>query len=164
MADRSFKICSDWSSSHNVIKSNPIKNAYPPLLINKFIKKQPFKMLQRTLKRKFNIKVISNSFKIKNYFFYKDQIPVDLKSFLVYKFTCSCSSGYISEPCRHFKSRIEEHIKRITSLIFWNNYTSLEHALTRIILFSKIIDNANFKFDLKIIEGWRKLKTLRKTI
>ena len=113
-----LKFVAILSSSHNVIKSNPIKNAYPPLLINKFIKKQPFKMLQRTLKRKFNIKVISNSFKIKNYFLYKDQIPVDLKYFLVYKFTCSCSSGYISEPCRHFKSRIEEHIKRITSLIF----------------------------------------------
>ena len=37
----------------------------------------------------------------------------DLKSFLVYKFTCaSCSSSYIGETCRHFKTRIEEHIKK----------------------------------------------------
>ena len=36
----------------------------------------------------------------------------DLKSFLVYKFTCgSCSSSYIGETCRHFKTRIEEHQK-----------------------------------------------------
>ena len=42
-----------------------------------------------------------------------DPIPNDLKSFLVYKFTCaSCSSRYIGETCRHFKTRIEEHIKK----------------------------------------------------
>ena len=39
---RSFKICNDWISFHNdieSIKSNLIKNAYPPFLINKVIKK-----------------------------------------------------------------------------------------------------------------------------
>ena len=38
----SFKICSNWNSFHNDIeniKSNLIKNAYRPFLINKFIKK-----------------------------------------------------------------------------------------------------------------------------
>ena len=53
-----------------------------------------------------------NSFKIKNYFSYKKPIPNDLKSFLVYKFTCtSCSSRYIGETCRRFKIKIEEHQK-----------------------------------------------------
>ena len=47
------------------------------------------------------------------------------------------------------------------SLIFLNIYTSLQHALTRIIFFfSKVIDKANSKFDLKIKEAlhikWRK--------
>ena len=50
--------------------------------------------------------------------------------------------------------------KRITSLIFLNIYTLLQHALTRIILCFKIIDKANSKFDLKIKEAlhinWRK--------
>ena len=42
-----------------------------------------------------------------------DPIPNDLKSFLVYKLTCaSCSSRYIGETCRHFETRIEEHIKK----------------------------------------------------
>ena len=59
------------------------------------------------------MKVVFNSFKIKNHFSYKDSIPNDLKSFLVYKFTCaSCSSNCIGETCRHFKTRIEEHIKK----------------------------------------------------
>ena len=50
---------------------------------------------------------------VPDYFSYKDPIPDDLKSFLVYKFSCvSCSSIYIGETRRHFKTRIEEHIKK----------------------------------------------------
>ena len=57
-------------------------------------------------KENFNIKLVFNSFKI-NYFSYQDPIPNDLKSFLVYKFTCaSCSSSYICKTC-HFKTKIE---------------------------------------------------------
>ena len=42
LIDRSFKICNNWTSFHNDIeniKSNLIKNAYPPSLIDKIIKK-----------------------------------------------------------------------------------------------------------------------------
>ena len=60
-----------------------------------------------------NMVVVFNSFKIKNYFSFKDPIPDYLKSFLKYKFTCaSCSSSYIGKTCRYFKTRIEEHIKK----------------------------------------------------
>ena len=41
LTDRLFKICSNWNSFHNDIeniKSNFIKNAYPPFSINKVIK------------------------------------------------------------------------------------------------------------------------------
>ena len=42
------------------------------------------------------IRLVFNSFKIKDYFSYKDPVPNDLESFLAYKFTCaSRSSGYI---------------------------------------------------------------------
>ena len=59
------------------------------------------------------MKLVLNSSKIKNHFSYKDPIRNDLKSFLVYKFTCaSCSSSYIDETCLHFKTRIEEHTKK----------------------------------------------------
>ena len=59
------------------------------------------------------MKLVFSSFKIKNYFSYKDPIPDDLKSFLVYKFTCAgCSSKHIGETYwGHFKTRIEDHIK-----------------------------------------------------
>ena len=42
MSDTSFKICNNWNSFHNDIEniiSNLIKNAYPPFLIDKVIKK-----------------------------------------------------------------------------------------------------------------------------
>ena len=154
MIDRSFKICNNWKSFHNDIeniKSNHIKNAYPPFLIDKVIKKYldykfcsnqnqlketpdvnyfklPYignllhhikkkkklsKLCKEFCKENFNIKLVFNSFKNKNYFSYKDPIPDDVKSFLVYKFTCaSCSSSCIGETCCHFKTRIEEHIKK----------------------------------------------------
>ena len=50
---------------------------------------------------------------IKNYFSYKDPIPDDLKSFLVYKFTCaSYSSSYIGETCCRFKTKFQEYVKK----------------------------------------------------
>ena len=150
--DRSFKICNIWNSFLNDaenIKSNLIKNAYLPFLINRVIKKYldyKFSCYQNQLKDKsdahyyklpyignllhhikiklskickgfcketFNIKLIFNSFEIKNYFSYKDPIPNDLKSSLVYIYTCaSCSSSYIGKTYRHFKARIDEHIKK----------------------------------------------------
>ena len=67
-----------------------------------------------------------------------------MKYFLVYKFTCaSCSSNYISDTCRHFKTRIEEHIKKDNKSLHstatcFDSYNSLCF---------KIIDKANTKFD-----------------
>ena len=194
MIDRSFKICNNWNSFDNDIENiipNLIKNAYPPFLIDKVIKKYhnykfssnknqlkdksdfhyfklPYignlshhikiklsKLCKEFCKENFNIKLVFSSFKIKNYFSYKDPIPNELKSFLVYKFTCaSCSSRYIGETCRHFKTRIEEHIKKDKkSRIF-------KHLLSTATCFDsynslcfKMIDNVNSKFDFRIKEA-----------
>ena len=58
------------------------------------------------------------------------------------------------------KQRLRSISKRITSLIFLNIYTPLQHVLAHNSLFFKIIDKANSKFDLKIKEAlhinWRK--------
>ena len=144
------------------------KSTYTGLLLNfKSFTSFSFKVslitcLIEFCKENFNIKLVFNSFKIKNYFAYKDAIPNDLKSFLVYKFTCaSCSSSYIGETSRHFKTRIEEHIKKDnkshiskhlhSSKTCFESYNSLGF---------KIIDKANSKFDLKTKEAlhinWRK--------
>ena len=75
-------------------------------------------------KESFNIKLVCTSFKIQNHFSYKDLIPDSLKYLLVYKFTCaSCSSSYIGETCRHFKTRIKEHIKKDNKFHIFNIYT-----------------------------------------
>ena len=70
------------------------------------IKNKLSELSKEFCKEYFNIKLVFNSLKIKNYFAYKDPIPNNLKSFLVYKLTCaSCSSSYIGETCPHFKRK-----------------------------------------------------------
>ena len=85
-----------------------------------------------------------------------------MKSFLIYKCTCaSCSSSYIGETCRHFKTRIEEHIKKHNkSHIFKHLHSSATCFDSYNSLSFLIIDKAKSKFDLKIKEAlhnnWRK--------
>ena len=106
--------------------------------------------------------LVFNSFKIKNYFSYKDPIPNDLKLFLAYKFTCaSSSSSYIGETCCRFKTRIEEHIKKDTKFHIFKHLHSTATCFDSYDSFCfKIIDKTNSKFDLKIKEAlhikWRK--------
>ena len=164
LIDRSFKIFNNWNSFHNdieTIKSNLIKNAYLPFLINKVIKKyldykfssnqiqlkdksdihcihlsyignlshhiknKLSKLCKEFCKENFNIKLVFSWFKSQNYFSYKDPISNDVKSFIIYKFTCaSCSSDYIGETCCHFKTMIERCI-----------YILPQYALIHIIIF-----------------------------
>ena len=120
------------------------------------------KLCKEFCEENFDIELVFNSFKIKNYFSYKDQIPNDLKSFLVYKFTCaSCSSSYSDEICRHFKTRIVEHIKSDNkSHIFKHLHSTTTCCDSYNSLCFKIVDKANSKADLKIKEtlhvNWRK--------
>ena len=106
--------------------------------------------------------LVFRSFKIKNYFSYKDPIPDDSKSFIVHKFTCaSCSSSYISETCHHFKTRFVWHIKKDSkSHIFKHLHSTATCFDSYTSLCFKIIDKVNCKFDLKIKEAldinWRK--------
>ena len=102
-----------------------------------------------------NIKLVFSSFKIKNYFSYKDPIADNSKSLLVYKFTCaSSSSSYIGETCLHFKTRIEEHIKKDSkSHIFKHLHSTRTCFDSYNSLSFKIIDRANSKFDLKFKEA-----------
>ena len=85
-----------------------------------------------------------------------------MKSFLLYKFTCaSCSSSYIDEICRRFKTRIEEHVKKDNSSHIFNHvHSTATYFDSYNSLCFKIIDKDNSKFDLKIKEAlpinWRK--------
>ena len=58
-----------------------------------------------------DIKIVFSSFKIKNFFSFKDPIPDALKSLVVYQFTCAgCNSCYFGETSRHFATRVKEHL------------------------------------------------------
>ena len=181
LIDRLFKICNNWNSFHNdieKIKSNLIKNAYPPFLIDKVIKKYldykfsgnqnqlkdksdvhyfqlPYisnlshhiknklsKFCKEFCKESFHIKLVFNSFKIKNYFSYKNPILNDLESFILYKF---------GETCRHFKTKIEKHIKKDNkSDIFKHLHPTATCFDSYNSLCFKIFDKANSKLDLKL--------------
>ena len=58
------------------------------------IKNKLSRLCKEFSKENFNIKLVFNSLKIKNYFSDKNWTPNDLKSFIVYKSTCvRCSSS-----------------------------------------------------------------------
>ena len=104
-----------FSSNENQLKDESKFHYFKLLYIGNLshhIKNKLSKLCKEICEENFKIKLVFSSFKVKNYFSYKDSIPNDVKSFVVYKFTCaSCSSSYIGETS-HFKNRIEEHIKK----------------------------------------------------
>ena len=108
-----------------------------------------WKLCKEFYKESFNIKLVFNSFKVKNYVSYKAPIPNDLKSLVVYKFTCgSCRSSYIGETCCHFKTQIEEIIKKGNkSHIFKHLHSAATCFDSDNSVCFKIIDKANFKFN-----------------
>ena len=115
------------------------------------IKNKISKLFKELRKEIFNIKLVFNSLTIKNCFSFKDPIPDDLKSSLVYKFPCgSCCSSYIGETCHHFQTRIEEYVKNETkSHIFKHLHSKRRCFDSYNPLFLKIIDKTNSKFNLK---------------
>ena len=124
------------------------------------IKSKISKLYKKFCTENFNINLVFNSFKIN--LSHKDPIPDDLKPFLVYKFAYGgCSSRYIGELCRHFKTRIEEHIRKDNkSYIFKHLHSTATCFDSYNSRYFKIIDKSNYKFDLKIKEAlninWRK--------
>ena len=109
----SFQVSITKISHFKHITNQPIQDFSKNLRALDHIKNNLLKLCKELCRENFNILLVFNSFKLKKYFSYKIPISNDLKSFLVYKLTCaSCSSSYIGEFCRHFKTRIEQQIKK----------------------------------------------------
>ena len=71
--------------------------------------------LCKTFCKNTNVKIVFSPFKLQDLFPSKDCLPVALKSFVVYKFTCAgCQSCYIGETKRHLPTRIKEHLQTDT--------------------------------------------------
>ena len=103
-----------------------------------------------------------NSFKIKSFFQYKDQLTVDLCSNIIYRYTCgTCNSSYIGSTIKQSKIRFCQHIgishrtnKPISSL----SHSSIrahchENSHPLKIDEFKIIDTTNKQIDLRILES-----------
>ena len=100
------------------------------------IKNKLSKLSKEFCKENFNIKLVFSSFKIKNYFSYKDPLSNDLKYFLVkYLLVLAAVLAILPKLVVVLKLGLRRISKRITSLIFLNNYTPPQHALTHIIFF-----------------------------
>ena len=102
-----------------------------------------------------DLEIVFTSFKINNYFSTKDKTPYFLKSFLVCNFVCvRCNSCYIGETCHHFKTRINEHVKKDKKS---NIYKYLHNNKEFFSSFNSdcfsILDYAPTHFQIKIKEG-----------
>ena len=87
------------------------------------------KLCKKFCKENFNVKLVFNSFNIKNYFSYKDPIPNNLESLL------AVVLAILVKLVINLKLALRSILKRITSPIVLNIYTPQQHALTHIILF-----------------------------
>ena len=103
----------------------------------------------------FDIGLVFGSFRVEDYFAYKDPIPGGLKSFLVYEFACAgCSSDCIGETCRRFEAKIEEHIRRDNKSHVFRHLHSSETCFGSCdSLCFKMVDRTNSGFDLGIEEA-----------
>ena len=102
-----------------------------------------------------NVEIVFNSLKISNSFSLKDGTPYFLKSFLVYTFICArCKFCYIGKTCHHFINRIDEHIKKTKSPMFFIIYTAKMNVFLSFDLncFS-IWDLATTKYQTRLKDG-----------
>lgn len=92
------------------------KDIYCKIPFISAIHNKDFEVGMKSLVSKFypqvNLRLIfCNNNTIANMFPYKDLIPQDVKSNIVYKYSCGmCDSTYIGETTRHYKTRIAEHM------------------------------------------------------
>ena len=93
------------------------------------------------------------SFKIGAYFSSTDQLPLTLRSNVVYKSKCAnCNVSYIGETSHHIKSHIEEHTQKdkMSQVYLHENeacFISYNNEC-----FS-ILDSAKTEFQLPLKEG-----------
>ena len=122
--------------------------------------------LRKSLKGLLNsckLQIVFKSYrKLSSVFRFKDRLPFDLVSGVVYKYTCGrCNSTYYGETDRHLKDRSGEHI-RLLPLIFKKTKPSKESTIhdhplnyNNIPSFEEftILTNGNNKFVLEIKES-----------
>ena len=102
-----------------------------------------------------DIKLVFTTFKLRNLFSVKDFVPRELRSRVVYKFTCACCNAcYIGETGRHFSTRIREHLSPDKSSHIFKHLLSSERCRQSCSTDCfEILDSAPTKFQLKLKEA-----------
>ena len=113
------------------------------------------KKLVSTFCTDLDIKLVFTPFKIRRLFGVKDSIPTDLRSRVIYKFSCAgCSACYVGETNRHLATRIREHLSSDKHSHIFKHLKNSENCRS---LCSedcfKILDSASSSFQLKIKEA-----------
>ena len=76
-----------------------------------------------------DIKLVFTTFKLRNLFSVKDSVPRELRSRVIYKFTCACCNAcYIGETGRHFSTRVREHLSSDKSSHIFKHLLSSERC------------------------------------
>lgn len=85
----------------------------------------------------------------------KDMILDNLKSHVVYKFTCdACKASYIDETTRHISTRISEHLTSDKKSKVYKHIRAVDSCKAACNKDSFVIlDNAPTQWQLKIKEG-----------
>ena len=101
------------------------------------------------------IKLAFSSVKVGSIFSVKDPVPLDLRSCVVYKFSCAgCNACYIGETSRHLSTRVREHLSRDRNS---HIYQHLQQSLACQCLANKncfsIVDCAPNKLQLMLKEA-----------
>ena len=66
--------------------------------------------------------IFNSSCRIRNFFKFKDKVPINVRSLILYKFSCGgCNSTYLGKSKRHYLVRVFEHLG--ISLATGKNYT-----------------------------------------
>ena len=99
--------------------------------------------------------MVFSSFKIGNLFGVKDPVPDGLRSRVVYKFVCAgCNACYVGETCRHFSTRVREHLVSDRASHIFRHLKGSPHcrALCSADNFH-VLDHASTGFQLQIKEA-----------
>ena len=168
-----YKINNTWVSFHNditKIKETLKRNSFPPFLIDKITKSYLGKVHSNSDQSNpesnktcfYNLPCIGKYSERVQKFCKDTDFKIDLASFKISNYFSTkdkrCNFCYIGETCRHFKTRIDEHMKKDKkSNIYINIYTvmkSVSQVLIQIVFFVfSILDYAPTQFQIKIKEG-----------
>lgn len=105
---------------------------------------------------------LNNSFKVANFFMYKDRLPDELRSNIIYNFKCSvCNATYIGSTSKQSKIRFSQHLG--ISYRTNNPYAEPQHSAPRIHAESSnhpfkysdfsIIDSCQLRNNIRILES-----------